>query len=152
MENKINLAFPVNMFDSIRELLTPEHIMEEKSETSNMAGPETTSALGYVMVDTVLELGRAKVSLHDVMNIGVGDVIRLDKAVDDPLDVTVQGTTKLYGRPGLVGNKMAVQIMDQAVEQPSDLNAELVEEENKNANLSSEDENITFGEHTFLGG
>jgi flagellar motor switch protein FliM len=52
--------------------------------------------------------------MREVMEMGVGDVITLDKLVDDQLDVYVQGKMKFHGRPGLSGNRVAVQITEMA--------------------------------------
>ncbi len=113
-EFKAALAFPVNAFDSIRDLLTPEHCMQ--SSTSTNKGPSTLASelLGSVQVVAAVELGRARVSMQDIVEMGIGDVIRLDRSADEPVTINVQGRTKFLGRPGLVGSKLAVQIMESA--------------------------------------
>lgn len=119
------LAIPVNSLYSIRDVLTMEQWMSGKpadsqSEIDILSSP----LLDAVMLDAAVELGKARVSMHDVMEIGVGDVIRLDSSVGDAIAIQIQGKVKFHGRPGLAGNQIAVQITDLADEtdQPAQQN------------------------------
>ena len=80
------------------------------------ADPEALHALrqavGAAPVRVAAELGRADISVLDLLGLQPGHVIRLDRRTDDPLDVTVERTPYLAGRPGLVGHTLAIQITD----------------------------------------
>ena len=67
-------------------------------------------AVGAAPVRVAAELARTEVSVLELLSLRPGHVIRLDKAVGDPLDVTVERTPHLAGRPGLVGHKLGIQI------------------------------------------
>lgn len=42
----------------------------------------------------------------------MGDVLTLESQIGDPLEVKLNGKTKFLGRPGLVGKKLGVEILD----------------------------------------
>ncbi len=113
---KVALAIPVDSLDSIREFLTPEHCMQSKASEESAPKTLASELLGGVRVEAAVELGRARVSMSDVAGLGIGDVIMLDRSASDPLTVTVQEKKKFNGRPGLVGNKMAIQITESLTE------------------------------------
>ncbi|MBI5599097.1 MAG: flagellar motor switch protein FliM [Deltaproteobacteria bacterium] len=60
------------------------------------------------------EMGRARVTIEDFLNLNAGDIIRLDRKVSDPLTVNVEGVPKLLGSPGMSEGHYAVQITGQA--------------------------------------
>jgi flagellar motor switch protein FliM len=110
----VSLAIQGSSLESLRDDLTSERLMSA-SQPSQSAAPDI-SLLGPVGVDWTVELGRATASMKDIISLGVGDIIKLDRSANDELDVKLQGITKFYGRPGLVGNRLSVQITERAVE------------------------------------
>jgi flagellar motor switch protein FliM len=68
--------------------------------------------LATIAVDVVAEIGSMNLTVRDVLNLKVGDVIRLaDTRVGDPMLLTVGNKRKFVCRPGVVGNKMAIQVI-----------------------------------------
>lgn len=61
-------------------------------------------------VEVVATLGRAKSSVREILALGVGDVLRLDRAPVDPVDVTVEGVTKLIGAPVVQHGNLAIEV------------------------------------------
>ncbi|MEN6521606.1 MAG: FliM/FliN family flagellar motor switch protein [Armatimonadota bacterium] len=121
LEHKVAIIIPANSIDLVRDLLTPEQWLRGKpSEDQKQQAATPAALLKDVPVQAAVELGKAKVSMQDIISIDIGDVIRLDKAVDELLDVKVQGETKFYGRPGLIGTKLAVQIAEQTADAGSE--------------------------------
>lgn len=78
------------------------------------AAPEAAEALrravGAAPVRVGAELGRTAITVLELLRLQPGQVLRLDRCVDDPLDVTVERTPYLTGRPGLAGHNLGVQI------------------------------------------
>jgi flagellar motor switch protein FliM len=57
-------------------------------------------------VDVTVELGRAMIKSGDLLNLQVGEVLTLDKDVNEPLVAMVEGVPKFRGRAGMHrGNK-----------------------------------------------
>jgi flagellar motor switch protein FliM len=67
--------------------------------------------LATVGVDLVAEIGSMRLTVRDVLALRAGDIIRLDNVrVNDPMAMKIGNRKKFLCRPGVVGNKLAVQI------------------------------------------
>lgn len=68
--------------------------------------------LSSVDVNVVAEVGKIQIPVRDVLSLRVGDVIRLyNVRVGDPMTLNVGNKKKFLCRPGVIGKKMAVQIV-----------------------------------------
>ena len=57
------------------------------------------------------EIGNMNLTVRDVLSLQIGDVIRLpDVRTTDPMVLKIGNRDKFLCRPGVVGNKVAVQI------------------------------------------
>ncbi len=86
-------------YSSVRRGTTTENlnILRERLET--------------VEVTLVAEIGRMNLTVREVLSLRVGDIIRLDGVrVNDPLVLKIGDRKKFLCRPGVVGNKLAVQV------------------------------------------
>jgi flagellar motor switch protein FliM len=63
-----------------------------------------------VPVLIVAELGRLKVGLRSLLELQVGQVLRLSTAVDDPVRIEVEGLKKFFGSPVVSRGQLAVEI------------------------------------------
>jgi flagellar motor switch protein FliM len=69
--------------------------------------------LSTVKVKVVAEIGSINLTVRDVLSLRGGDVIRLqDTRTGDPMVLKIGNRQKFLCRPGLVGNKVAVQIVE----------------------------------------
>ena len=62
-------------------------------------------------VELMAELGGTRVSLEQLGQLKEGDVIILNRGTSQPLDLTVGKRRKFMVRPGMIGNKLAVQVV-----------------------------------------
>ncbi len=70
--------------------------------------------LSSIAVDIVAEIGRIDLTVRDVLNLRVGDVVRLQNTrVGDPMYLKIGNRPKFLCKPGQVRNKLAVQILEQ---------------------------------------
>ncbi len=63
-----------------------------------------------VRVPLTVQLGSSEVGMEELLQVQPGDVIRLDSLVNQELDILVGGQRKFKGRPGLVGQRVSIQI------------------------------------------
>jgi flagellar motor switch protein FliM len=92
-------------YSSVRRSTTTENlnILKEK--------------LSGVEVNMVAEIGEIQVPVGDVISLQVGDVIRLyNTRIGDPYSLNVGNKKKFLCRPGVMGKKMAVQIIKKTAE------------------------------------
>lgn len=59
---------------------------------------------------TSVVMGSTQLVLHDLINLKVGDVIRLDNKITEDICMVIEEKAKYYGKPGAVGKKLAFQV------------------------------------------
>jgi len=93
-------------FSSVRRSSTTQYlgVLKEKLSTVDM--------------DVVAEIGTIDLPVRDVLALRAGDVVRLSNVrVGDPLTLSVGNKKKFYCQPGVIGKRMAVQIIDKIVQE-----------------------------------
>ncbi|CAI6026927.1 flagellar motor switch protein FliM [Cohnella sp. JJ-181] len=120
----INLCIPHVVIEPIMSKLSVHHWFVSQKKTR---APEEVKLLEERVTKAQLPisavLGTSRISIHEFLNLGVGDVITLGKSVDSGLDIRVGDKLKYIGSPGTVRDKIAVQILeviDEGVEEVHD--------------------------------
>lgn len=98
---------------------------EQKDAISNLAdqiktGDEALNKLKVQNLDFILdiplkvsvELGRAQVVIKDLLQLGQGSVLELDKLAGEPLEVLVNGKLVARGEVVVVNEKFGVRLTD----------------------------------------
>ena len=104
----LSLCLP---FAAVRELI-PRGCAAEPDDTPAEARELLARAVGAAPVRVAVELGRAQISVLELLNLRPGHVVRLDSRFGRPLAVTVEGSPQLAGQPGLVGARRGIRITD----------------------------------------
>jgi flagellar motor switch protein FliM len=107
----LNLCLP---FDAVERLVSRERADRVAGagdgEAAGDARERLRRAVRAAPVEVAVELGRATISVRELLNLQPGHVVRLDARVGRTLDVTVEGDVYLAGQPGLVGQRRGVQL------------------------------------------
>lgn len=104
-------------FSSVRRSSTTQYLETLKEKLSD------------VEMELVAEIGSINVPIRDVLRLRTGDVIRLNSIkVGEPLSLSVGSKKKFYCQPGVVGKKVAVQIIERIDEQENEDFEELTPE------------------------
>ena len=61
-------------------------------------------------VELVVELGESRLTMAQLANLAVGDLLILNQTVQEPLSASLSGCPKFQGWPGRVGSTQAFQI------------------------------------------
>jgi flagellar motor switch protein FliN len=69
-------------------------------------------ALGDIELDVTLELGRAEVTIEELLQLREGSVVPLDKAAGDPIDILANGRLVARGEVIVVDDKFGVRICE----------------------------------------
>ncbi|BBC72147.1 flagellar motor switch protein FliN [Altererythrobacter sp. B11] len=77
----------------------------------NMAA-EGFGLIQDIDVRLTVELGRTQISLRDVLALGEDSVVTLDRLVDEPLDVMVNGKLIARGEVVAEGNRFGLRILE----------------------------------------
>jgi len=85
--------------------------------------------LATVDVNVVAEIGKINIPVREVLSFRVGDVIRLyNTKVGDPYSLNIGNKKKFLCRPGVIGKKIAVQVIKRIAELEQDEFEELATE------------------------
>jgi flagellar motor switch protein FliM len=102
-------------YSSVRRGTTTENLNILKDKLAN------------VDVNVVAEIGRVQVPIRDVLSLRVGDVVRLyNTRVGDTFSLNIGNKKKFLCRPGVIGKKVAVQIIKKTAELEQEEFEELV--------------------------
>lgn len=83
---------------------------ENDSPPPQTGDPRMAEALSEVPVEVVAELGCVKLGLRRVLALQVGQVLRLETALDDSVVVRVAGAKKFVGVPVISRGQLSVEI------------------------------------------
>ena len=112
-EGMMNFCIPYITIEPIISKLSSQFWFSSvrRSSTTQYLGV-LKDKLSTVDMDIVAELGSIVVPVRDVLNLRVGDTIRLSNVkVGDPLTLSVGDQKKFLCQAGVIGKKMAVQIL-----------------------------------------
>lgn len=120
----INLCIPHVVIEPIMSRLSVHHwfVSQKKARA-----PEEVEILeqrvNKAKLPIVAELGESSITIKEFLGLNVGDVISLNKSVDDGLKIKVGDKLKFIGSPGSVKDRLAVQvdeIVSEGVEEDHD--------------------------------
>ncbi|MCM1321096.1 MAG: flagellar motor switch protein FliM [Bacteroides sp.] len=112
-EGMINFCIPYITIEPIISKLSSQFWFSSvrRSSTTQYLGV-LKEKLSTVDMDVVAEIGSIQIPIRDVLNLRIGDTIRLSGVrVGDPLVLSVGNEKKFYCQPGVIGKKMAVQVI-----------------------------------------
>lgn len=87
-----------------------EAAREHEEPPAQQGDPRVMEGLRDVPVEIVAELGCAMLSLHRVLSLKVGEVVRLPTALDDAIAVRVAGVRKFNAVPVASRGQVAIEI------------------------------------------
>lgn len=107
----MNLCIPSEMLEAILPKLNARQWFSRKGSRQEEIIQRLKNKLENIEVPIVVELGKAEITFKELLNLKVGDIIKLDTLVMDPLLVKVGDQPKYLGRPGKVGKNIGVKIL-----------------------------------------
>jgi flagellar motor switch protein FliN/FliY len=116
MEEATNAAAPapeeVGASQGVEQGVQAPQFEELARSTAGQAGGAHPSIdiLMDVPVTLSLEVGRATMSVGELLKLGQGAVVELDRAVGEPLDVMVNGALVARGEIVLVNDKFGIRL------------------------------------------
>ena len=80
--------------------------------TQGGAGQLNLDLIMDVRLALTLEVGRARISVRNLLGLTQGSVVELDKLAGEPLDVLVNGTLVAHGEVVVVNDKFGIRLLD----------------------------------------
>lgn len=109
----INLCIPHVVIEPIMPRLSVHHMFVTHKKTKTTEESESLQfRVNKAKLPVIAELGHSQISVREFLGLAIGDVITLNKSVDEGLHVKVGEKLKFIGSPGTVKGKVAIQITD----------------------------------------
>ncbi|MCL6588487.1 MAG: flagellar motor switch protein FliM [Firmicutes bacterium] len=107
----MNICLPFAVLEPILDRLNAQVWFTRSSRhSSNQSAASIQSRINQAEVKVTAELGKATITVGELLNMEIGDVLQLDQFVKDFLKVRVGNQVKFKVTPGVVENRMAIQI------------------------------------------
>ena len=107
-EGNLYLAKSYLMLESIKEKLSSKYFRDLDAENKWIS---IIKELMWDMdVKLGVEVGKAKISVRQLLDLNIGNIVSLNRGPDEPMFVTIETVPKFFGIPGLVKGNKAVQI------------------------------------------
>jgi len=99
--------------EEIKELLQDDSAGAAKTAKSpDLKGGRALDFLYDIPLQISVEVGRSKILLRDLLKMGEGYVIELDKLAGEPLDLYVNSRLIARGEAVMVGDKFGIRLTD----------------------------------------
>lgn len=116
----INICIPFLVLEPVVDKLSVHYYYASSGQKFS---PENTALiknkLERTQVAVRVVLGRATITVKDLLELAPGDVIPLERSINDDLEVMIGQRAKFLGKPGSYNNRYAVQI-SQVVKEGND--------------------------------
>ncbi len=109
----INLCLPHVVLEPVMPKLSAHHWFAQQKKTVNEHDYENLQKrIHFATLPIRVELGQTEITVSDLLQLNVGDVIQLNKNVKDPMVAYVVDVPKYHVQPGKSKGKIAVQIIE----------------------------------------
>ncbi len=108
----MNICYPVISLEPILPKLASRDLMLNETSSKKSRNTELQVLLGGAKVTVEADIGRAELSLEDVLGLHIGDVIRLSSPANDFVTVSVDSKERFRGKIGLRRFRKSIQITE----------------------------------------
>jgi flagellar motor switch protein FliM len=118
VEGMINFCIPYLTIEPIIGKLTTQFWFSTVHRGTTMENLTVLrDKLANVDVNVVAEIGKINIPVREVLSLQIGDVVRLyNTKIGDPYSLNIGNKKKFLCRPGVIGKKMAVQVLKKTAE------------------------------------
>jgi len=108
----MSIFIPFSMLKPIANVLNPHiWIAGRKEHQQDLVARQTTlKNISNISLPVSVVLGETSLSLRDIMDLAVGDVVTMDRPVHEELVVQIGNLKRITGRVGRVGSRLGVRI------------------------------------------
>lgn len=96
------------MADETQQAWNP--LLEGSQPDATQVNSGTLAALMDVPMPIVIEIGRTSMTVQEVLELGVGSVIQLDRMVGEPVDIYVSNRKLAQGEVVVVGEHFGIRM------------------------------------------
>jgi flagellar motor switch protein FliM len=108
----LNLCYPVIALEPVLPKLASRDLMLNETSSKKSRNQELQVLLGGAQVNIEADLGYAELDMREVLELKVGDIIRLEADANDIVTLSVDGKTRFKGEIGLRRFRKSIQITE----------------------------------------
>ena len=112
-DNETQAGEPASAPDGAKEL---EQVMQSADQVAAAAKSAATPqqpSLEFILdvtLQVTVEVGRARMTIQDLLQLGQGSVVELEKLAGEPLDIYINGKVVASGEAVIVNEKFGVRL------------------------------------------
>jgi flagellar motor switch protein FliN/FliY len=91
---------------------TTGEVQASEAAAGAAPSPRNFELLLDVPLEVTVEIGRARIAIRDLLQLGAGSVVELAKLAGEPLDVLINGRPIARGEAVMVNDKFGVRLTD----------------------------------------
>jgi flagellar motor switch protein FliM len=111
--NAMSLCIPYLVLKPITSKLSAQKwVANANRKHSPQARKVIGSQLVQTHVDCTVQLGKAKISVDEMMKLKAGDLVRLTRKSSEDLELLVEDIPKFHGKPAIRGRKLVFAVTD----------------------------------------
>ena len=99
--------------EELKEEKKPEDSTQDSQEKEKTESAiELLKKFGDIPVDIEVVVGKAQKTIGELLNMGIGSVVELDREVNDLVDIKVNGKLIAKGELVVIENKLGIKIKE----------------------------------------
>lgn len=107
----MNVCYPYILLEPVLNRLSSQYwFASSKKSFSTEAVTTLKNRIKEAVLPVEVELGKTTINVREMLSLAVGDVIKLDQSIKEPLNIKVGKEEKYLGFPGISNNRLAVQL------------------------------------------
>ncbi|MEA1920481.1 MAG: flagellar motor switch protein FliM [Campylobacterota bacterium] len=108
----MNICYPVIALEPVLPKLASRDLMLNETSSKKSRNQELQVLLGGAQVQVEADLGEAELSLTEVLELSLGDIVRLKAPANDIVTLNIDGKERFRGEIGLRRFRKSVQITE----------------------------------------
>lgn len=109
---ELSLGLPFSTVEPILARLSPQTWLATVRDHLPGQAEELRRNLSHAPVQVVAQLGQARLTVSEFLQLSAGSVVLLNQRFDDDVAIYVDNQLAFLGRPGVAGNRMVVAIRE----------------------------------------
>lgn len=110
--NFINICIPYMSFDNIIDKLSLKNRFKHNQRSIDEYQDLMRKHMMNVPIGVEVSLGKSIITVEDVLQLEMGDIIQLDMNINEPLGMFVENLEYYKVKPGKIDGKLAVEVLE----------------------------------------
>ena len=94
--------------DEVKDIYEPK--FEQLQQAESLEPINAIEAISHAEMELEVLVGSTKETISSIVNFKEGDILELDKYLEEPLDISINGVTIASGESMIINDKIAVRL------------------------------------------